>query len=333
MKLNNWKRIRLTFATGVCLCLSAGTTVFAAADTGQIADGQKAKVKGVIVSRSGDVVNIEDKKSGSIEVIKLADSTRIERDKSFFRHTSMDVTALVPGMTIEAEGIGNGAGQLEANKVRFSPDVFAVTVAEQQQILANEAATGKAQTTADQGVANAAAAQTSANQAQSTADQGLSTAQAAGTVAAEDAAAVKTVNQRVSDLNDYSTLAEAQVYFREGGSSLDAKGKADLDQLVSSTSGATGYLIEIAGYASSDGSAKYNQKLSEERAASVVQYLIQNGNVPVRRIVVPAGYGETHPVAENTDRKGRALNRRVEVKVLVNKGLQDSSQVASVTPF
>jgi outer membrane protein OmpA-like peptidoglycan-associated protein len=51
----------------------------------------------------------------------------------------------------------------------------------------------------------------------------------------------------------------------------------------------------------------------------------------MQRIVVPAGYGATHPAAENTDRKGRALNRRVEVKVLVNKGLQESSQVAAVS--
>ena len=331
MKLSGWKSIRFAFLSVVCLSLSAGMTFAAAADTGQIADGHKAKVKGVIVSRAEDLVKIQDQKSNTVEVIKVGDSTRIERDKSFFRRTAMDVTALAPGITIEAEGVGNATGQLEATKVKFNPDVFAVTVAQQQQIQTNEVAAGKAQTTADQGVANAAAAQASANQAQSTADQGLTTAQAAGTAAAEDAAAVKTVNQRVSDLNDYSTLAEAQVYFRENGSSLDAKGKAELDQLVSSTSGANGYLIEISGYASSDGSAKYNQKLSEERAASVVNYLIQNGNVPVRRIVVPAGYGETHPVAENTDKKGRALNRRVEVKVLVNKGLQDSSQVAAAS--
>ena len=330
MKLSGWRSIRLALLSVVCLCLTAGITLIAA-DTGQIADGQKVKVKGVIVSRSGDLVKIQDKTSNVVEVVKLDDSTKIVRDKAFFRHADLDITALVPGLTIEAEGVGNADGQLEATKVKFNPDAFAVTVAEQQQIQANEAAASKAQNTADQGVANAAAAQTSANQAQSTADQGLTTAQAAGTAAAEDAAAVKTVNQRVSDLNDYSTLAEAQVYFRENGSSLDAKGKAELDQLVSSTSGANGYLIEISGYASSDGSAKYNQKLSEERAASVVNYLIQNGNVPVRRIVVPAGYGETHPVAENTDKKGRALNRRVEVKVLVNKGVQDSSQVAAAS--
>jgi outer membrane protein OmpA-like peptidoglycan-associated protein len=324
MKLSGWKNIRLAILSTVCFCLSAGMTFAAAADAGQITDGHKAKVKGVIISRSGNLVKIQDQKSGTVDVIKVGDSTKIEHDKAFFSQTATDVRALVPGLTIEAKGVGNADGQLEAAKIKFHPDAFAVEVAMEQQVAANQAASSKAQTTADQGVANA-------DKARSTADQGLSTAQAAGAAAAKDAAAAKTVNQRVSDLADYTTLAETQVYFRQNGSSLDAKAKADLDQLVSSTSSATGYMIEIAGYASSDGGTKYNQKLSDERAISVVHYLIENGNVPMQRIVVPAGYGATHPAAENTDRKGRALNRRVEVKVLVNKGLHESSQVAAVS--
>jgi outer membrane protein OmpA-like peptidoglycan-associated protein len=127
----------------------------------------------------------------------------------------------------------------------------------------------------------------------------------------------------VSDLGDYTTVTEVQLYFPTDGSTLDADSKAALDKLATATSGVTGYLIEVAGYTSSTGTAKHNQKLSEDRAASVVNYLIENGNVPMRRIVVPAGYGPTHPAAENAGKLGRALNRRVDVKVLVNKGLNE----------
>ena len=327
MKLDGLKSMRLTFVSTICLCLSAGASVIAAADSSLIASGQKATIKGVIVSRSGDLVKIQDKKSDAVEVVKLEEGTRIEREKglrTFFRHTDMDVTALVPGLTIEAEGVGNADGQLEASRIKFNPDAFAIGVAEEQQIQSNQAAASKAQATADQGVADSAVAQTSANQAQLKADQGVATAEAAGFAAAADAAAVQAVNQRVSDLADYTTVSEAQVYFADNSSTLDSNDKADLDHLVSSTSGATGYLIEVAGYASSTGTADHNQKLSEDRAASVVHYLIEKDNVPMRRIVVPAGYGATHPVAENTDRKGRALNRRVDVKILLNKGLQGS---------
>ena len=327
MKLDVWKNVRFALVSAICLFLCAGVSL-KAAESGQITSGQKAKVKGVIVSRSGDLVKIQDRKSDAVEVVKLGEGTTIEREhglRVFFRHTDMDVTALVPGLTIEAEGTWNADGQLEATRVKFNPDVFAIGVAEEQQIQSNQAAAIQAQATADQGVSNAAAAQTSANQAQSTADQGVATAVEGGAMAAVDAAAVQAVNQRVSDLADYASVAEAQVYFPDNGSLLDAAGKADLDQLVSSNAAATGYLIEIAGYASSTGPGGYNQKLSEERAASVVQYLIEKDNVPMRRIVVPAGFGATHPAAQNTDKNGRALTRRVDVKILVNKGWQGGS--------
>jgi outer membrane protein OmpA-like peptidoglycan-associated protein len=148
---------------------------------------------------------------------------------------------------------------------------------------------------------------------------------AAGDVAVMDAAAIQTVNKRVSDLDDYKTLAEAGLYFPSDKATLDDAAKADLDVLAAATKGAEDYLIEIAGYASSTGTKQLNQKLSEERAAAVANYLLQKGNIPMRRIVAPASYGATHPAATNTDPQGRALNRRVDVKVLVDKGLAEGT--------
>jgi flagellar motor protein MotB len=53
----------------------------------------------------------------------------------------------------------------------------------------------------------------------------------------------------------------------------------------------------------------------------VIRYLVENHSIPLRRIITPYGFGETNPIAENTSRDGRAQNRRVEVKLLVNKGI------------
>src|SRR5271165_3621178 len=331
MKLSSGKTIRNALLSAVCLCLLATMTFAAAVKNGQISNGLKATVKGAIISRDGDLVKVVDQKDGSTVAVRVTDATKIERKKGL-DHNNMDVAALVPGLTIKAESVGNAEGQLEAKKIKFKPDAYLITVAQQQQIMDNKAAVGKAQTTADQGLDNAATAQSSANKAQSTADQGVASAQAANAAAAADAVAVQAVNKRVSDLGDYTTVAETGVYFADGSHRLNDAGKAALDQLISANSNVNGYVVEIAGYTSSTGGAKYNQRLSEERAAVVAQYLRENAGVPMYRIVVPAGYGETHPAASNDDAKGRTLNRRVEVKVLVSKGLQQDAQVAIARP-
>jgi outer membrane protein OmpA-like peptidoglycan-associated protein len=321
-----WIKSVFVFALGFVLLV--GLTYASMPGTPQIKSDEKSKVSGSIVARSGDLVQVKDKKTGQLVVVSISDNTKIEREKGkveFFRHKDMDVTAMVPGLTIDAEGVGNAKGQLVASKITFIPDEFAIEVAEEQQIMANKAAAGEAQSTANQGVAAAGQAQTSANQAQASANQAGNAAVAAGDVAVMDAAAIQTVNKRVSDLGDYKTVAEAGIYFPSDKATLDDAAKADLDVLAAATNGAEGYLIEIAGYASSTGTKQLNQKLSEERAAAVANYLLQKGNIPMRRIVVPASYGATHPAATNTDPQGRALNRRVDVKVLVNKGLAEGT--------
>jgi outer membrane protein OmpA-like peptidoglycan-associated protein len=75
------------------------------------------------------------------------------------------------------------------------------------------------------------------------------------------------------------------------------------------------------GFADSSGNAAMNQNLSMERAQNVIAYLIQHCNAPIRHIVAPGAMGEVAPIASNETKSGRAENRRVEVKVLMNKGL------------
>ncbi|MGA2370434.1 MAG: OmpA family protein [Candidatus Korobacteraceae bacterium] len=305
----------------ICILL-LGSVGFAATPTQNFPAGKKAKVTGTIASRNGDLVLIKVKKEGTSALINISDSTKIQREKSFrLRRADMDVTAMVPGLTITVEGVGNAKGQLDAASIKFNPDEFAVEVAEEQQIEANKAAAAQAQSTANQGVAAAGAAQTSANQAQGTANAAGQVAVAAGVGAVMDADAIAKVNQRVSDLGDYNTVVEAALFFDSGSSVLSADDKKVLDKLAADAMATPNYMIEIAGYASSTGTKALNQKLSDERATVVAQYLRNKANVPMRRILTPAGYGATHPAAANSDPQGRDINRRVDVKVLVNKGL------------
>jgi outer membrane protein OmpA-like peptidoglycan-associated protein len=308
------------------LILLMASFAHAATPTKKFDAGKKAKITGAIVSRNGDLVTVNIKKESTSAIVNLTDNTKIEREKSFrLRRADMDVTAMVPGLTITAEGVGNSKGQLDANKVTFNPDTFAVEVAEEQQIEANKAATANAQTTANQGVTAAGHAQTSANQAQGTANQAGQLAAVATVGAAMDANAVSLVNQRVSDLGDYTTVVEAALFFGSDQATLSADDRKTLDKLASDAMSTQNYMIEIAGYASSTGTKAQNQKLSDERAAAVADYLRTSANVPMRRILQPAGYGASHPAAQNSDPEGRDINRRVDVKVLVNKGLNDAT--------
>jgi outer membrane protein OmpA-like peptidoglycan-associated protein len=303
------------------------SSVFAACagKTRQLTPGEKAKMSGLILSRDGDLVRVRDKKSHEVITVSIGDATQIERKNHklpFYRHTDMDVTALLPGLTIEAEGVANSNGQLEASKIWFTPDDFAVEVAQQQQVLTNKAAAQNAQTTANQAATAAGVAQSSADQAQDSADQASFQAETAAVVGLADAAAIGAVDQRVSELDDYKIESENDVFFDWDSAVLKDEAKPALADLAKLAKSFHGYLIEISGYASNTLGGKADQKLSEERAAAVARYLFEDQNIPMRRILMPVGYGSTHRLANNTDVIGRELNRRVDVKVLVNKSLE-----------
>lgn len=295
----------------------------------QFSEGEKAKVSGLILARDGDLIRVHDKQSGEEIVLIVDDRTKVERTKfkfPFYRHVDMDVTALLPGLNIEAEGVGDSAGQLDAHKISFSPDDFAIEVAEEQQVVANKTAVQRAQASADQAGKGASQAQTSADQAQdsadaaqNSADQANSAAQTAGALGLVDAAAVAQVSQRVSDLDNYENKFEVDVFFPEGSTELGETAKKDLANLADIAKSLNGYMIEISGYAAHyKFSTAEDQKLSEERAAAVARYFLEVKNIPMRRILVPVGYGSTHPVASNQTAEGRNLNRHVDIKVLVN---------------
>jgi outer membrane protein OmpA-like peptidoglycan-associated protein len=321
------------FAYACAVILFANHAFTATGDEArQLSQGESAKVSGIISSRDGDLIRVRGKKSGEVVVLRIDDGTKVERTKykfPFYRHVDMDATALLPGLNIEAEGVGNSVGQLDAHKISFSPDDFAIEVAEDQQVLANKAATQHAQASANQAAKEASQAQTSADQAQNSADTAQNSAdqagiaaQAAGVLGLADAAAVAGVDQRISDLDDYKNEFEVDVFFPEGSTVLGETAKRDLANLADIAKSLNGYMIEISGYAAHHKfSTAEDQKLSEERAAAVARYFLEVNNIPMRRILVPVGYGATHPVATNQNARGRDLNRHVDVKVLVNKSI------------
>jgi len=104
---------------------------------------------------------------------------------------------------------------------------------------------------------------------------------------------------------------QSKILFTASSSNINNGGKASLDKLKEMLDMYPNAAVTISGHASSDGSTAYNQKLSEQRAASVKAYLVSKG-VDASRIDT-VGYGESKPVQSNKTRKGRAMNRRAEI--------------------
>lgn len=105
------------------------------------------------------------------------------------------------------------------------------------------------------------------------------------------------------------------VFFEFNSSKLDPKSHKELDNLVQIMTDNPNMIIEIGGHTDNVGSHQYNQKLSESRAQSVVNYLAKS--IPMSRLNYK-GYAFDLPVATNTTDEGRALNRRVEFKIISN---------------
>jgi outer membrane protein OmpA-like peptidoglycan-associated protein len=126
---------------------------------------------------------------------------------------------------------------------------------------------------------------------------------------------------RFTALAEYYVKDQATLKFKVGSAMIAPEDMKQLERLAQTATSLKGYIIEVTGYADSTGSAALNTRLSGDRARAVIAVLVQQGSVPVRHIVAPGAMGEYGPAASNQTKEGRAENRRVEVKVLVNRGI------------
>ena len=104
------------------------------------------------------------------------------------------------------------------------------------------------------------------------------------------------------------------VTFDVDSTTLKPQFRDTLDRIATSMNQYPDSLIDVYGHTDSTGSDAYNQSLSERRASTVANYLVTRGVSAAR--VRSQGYGETMPVASNATDQGRALNRRVEIKIV-----------------
>jgi OOP family OmpA-OmpF porin len=155
----------------------------------------------------------------------------------------------------------------------------------------------------------AAAATESAAKAQASADKAQNTADLA--------------NNRINGLDDFDPIKTVTVTFRSGSAVLGPQAKAIIDEAAAwtKTQNTKGWVMAVIGYADATGNTARNRDLSERRANAVIYYIVTKYKMPLHRLVQPFGYGQLEPVAENKTAAGRAKNRRVEIRLMVNKGI------------
>jgi outer membrane protein OmpA-like peptidoglycan-associated protein len=273
--------------------------------------GEKVKAKGLIVGRAGDTMVVRTTK-GDMKV-QLTDDTKVVQPKGLFkmRKEHLAFTALMPGLKIEAEGTSTSQNQMVAKTVKFSGDDLKRAEAMQAAL-----------TPTNQAVAKNAAGIDANKQAIAENQQQIATNRENISANAQQIEQnEKQVDERFASLADYDTKGEATVNFASGSSKISEEDKAELTQLAQSATQQKQYIVEVMGFADSRGSAAMNQKLSMDRAQEVIAFLVQNCRIPPRRIVAPGAMGEASPSAANETASGRAENRKVEVKVLVNRGV------------
>jgi OmpA-OmpF porin, OOP family len=288
-------------ATLAATCLPAGLSAFAQSED------KNVEVKGMIVSRTGETLIVNTPK-GKTTVV-LTEDTTVQDNKGLLglRKKHMANTVLIPGLKMKAKGASSEGGQVVAKTITVDGDDLETA----EMIQAGLHPTAEEVSANTQRIeANKQA--TAANQ------QNIAANKQQIEQSMKD---IEENTDRFSHLNDYDVKGEATVKFAVGSSKISPQDQEQLSKLGQTATGLTGYIIEVKGYTDSSGNAAMNQQLSKDRAEAVVAYLIQQANIPVRHIVAPGAMGEYQPAASNETQQGRAENRRVEVKVLVNKGI------------
>ena len=316
------------------LCVFFVTVVAASAQNArrvqpvQVPQGTKQKVQGVVSVRDRDSFKVRDPGGNETTVVLTPQTDVTSHSRGLRGKKDYPVTYIMRGLRLQAQGTGDADGNLVAEWVRFDEqDLRSAQGLEQTDELAQE---NEARIAAAEEAAKVAAANAEKMAGQIAENTALAQAAQAQADAAFKAAAL--ANARINGLDDYDVLRTIPVLFAVNSSTLNAAAKQAIDEAAAwakaekAKGNANGWLVEVVGFADKTGNTAKNRALSERRSKSVIQYLVLVHSLDLRRLVQPFGYGDSKPVANNQTAAGRAKNRRVEIRILQNKGIANTGQ-------
>lgn len=262
---------------------------------------ERVDAEGVIKARDGDTMVLQTSDSPDLKVLLTSD-TEVGQVKGLLkaRRKEMSAAALIPGLSVKVEGTHNEQGELVAKSVSFKGNDL-----EQAEAIQAGLHETKVQTEQNKQAIEEHSAAEQQQQQQISANK----------------AAIDAATARFGQLDDYYILDQVTVHFENGKVQVDQQYISQLLQLAEKASSINGYVIEVKGYASEVGSKELNQQLSEDRADNVTNILVQQGHVPLTRMLAPAAMGESRQIDTGDKETEQAENRRVVVRVLQNKAI------------
>jgi len=313
------------------------------ADVLKVPAGQKMNVEGVVIGQDNDNLILRGSGGGLYKVVLAGAEIKEKKNNPFRGAKTYSRTDLVQGLQIEVKGTGDSLGSVSAREIRLKADDFKLAQTMDARVVPVENRLKSTQEQLNETEQNAQRlsgqvreltavtdiVRDSAKAAQNSADGAMTEAKNARSAADNAKVGVKAANERITSLDTYEVKNAATVKFKAGSALLTETERAELDKFAENAKSEKGFLIEVTGFASSDGDEDFNRRLSKKRADAVVQYLAENYSIPLRRFVFPMGYGEKQPIADNSTLAGRKENRRVEVRILVSKGLISNESLSS----
>ncbi len=325
--------VALAFVIALMSAVRASAQGASKAHPVPVPQGQKLKVQGVVSIRSGDSFKVRDPAGAETSVLMTPATKVSSHNRGLKGKKDYPVTYIMRGLRLQAQGTGDADGNLVAEWVRFDEqDLRSAQALEQTDELAED---NKARLAAAEQAAREAEQNARVMAGQIAENTALATAAAAKAQAAQNQAdtafkAAALANNRINGLDDYETIRTIPVLFKVNSSIIDATAKQTIDDAAAWAKGekakgnTNGWLVEVVGFADKSGNTARNRSLSERRSKAVIQYLVGVHGLDLRRLVQPFGYGDSKPVADNKTAAGRAKNRRVEIRILQNKGIANT---------
>lgn len=197
-----------------------------------VGNGESAKLRGLIVGRTGETLTV--KTSDGTSTVVLTDYTKVQKPKGLgLRKTQMSFTALIPGLRISVVGVGDEQGRLVAKSITFSEDDLRAAESIQVGLTPTQEAVGAKQQSIE-----ANKVQIAANRERIGANEKQ---------IAENDQEIKNVSERLSNLTEFDTKVEVNVYVASGSKRISTKDQSSLIELAHNDVNLKGHLIEVKG--------------------------------------------------------------------------------------